>query len=524
MTYELPPIGHALSGGVAAALSNVVIYPLDLATTRVQSQSTNAASATKGSSTHSHHIHHHHQRQDDDDPKSLKPIEFKRITDPSEAPRIFKQPPPSSSSSSSGHHYKNELDALRKVYATEGFRALYSGLSADTAATLLSNFVYFYIYTWLRQYKEHRRKSGQLSIVQELFLGAEAGVLSRLFTNPIHVITTRLQVAGKGGAMAGTKKSQRDAGTGTGTGTGTEASAGAPEGLRLSPSASGRNTITGSASGRASARSIIRDIYREHGPLGFWSGYAPTVILSINPSITYFLFETMKKWLVARQTQRLLKQHRLAGTEATKAALAAAATLSSLQIFFASAFSKAMASLVTYPLILSKTKLQAKKEDEDEDEDEEQGEGDKGDKEEDKEIGGGASSLASLSTSSLPAATTIAIERSASSSSVSSSVSSATLATSTVRSTSTTNTTSNTTMTTTTTTTKKKKESFDGISDVFRTVIRDQGLRGLYVGCQGQVIKGFFSFGLMYMIKDRVVAWMLALFLTMHNMRKRVGN
>ncbi|KAF9971032.1 hypothetical protein BGZ73_006086 [Actinomortierella ambigua] len=482
MTQELPPIGHALSGGVAAALSNVVIYPLDLATTRVQSQSTSASSSSSR--------RQHHGQDEEDDPKSPKPIEFKRITDPSEAPRFVRPVPPKV-------HYKNELDALKKVYATEGFRALYSGLGSDTAATLLSNFVYFYIYTWLRQYKEHRRRSGQLSVVQELFLGAEAGVLSRLITNPIHVITTRLQVAGK------------DAGRDT-AGPKAGAGAGAEAKLRLSPPTTGGSKV--------SARSIIRDIYKEHGLLGFWAGYAPTVILSINPSITYFLFETLKKWLITRQTNRLLKHHRAAGTEATKAALAAAATLSSFQIFFVSAFSKAMASLVTYPLILSKTKLQAKKEEDDEEEEEKV-------EVQREEMHGKGASLSSLSTSSLPA-TAIAIERTASSSSSSSS-SSATLATTTVTSTTTTRT---TTTTTTTTTTKKssanktRKESFDGISDVFRTVIRDQGLRGLYVGCQGQVIKGFFSFGLMYMIKDRVVAWMLTVFLAMYNVRKRVAN
>ncbi|KAG0227869.1 hypothetical protein BGW41_003651 [Actinomortierella wolfii] len=436
MTYELPPIGHALSGGVAAALSNVVIYPLDLATTRVQSQSTSksaSSSATGG----------RHSRGEDEDDKTPKPIEFKRVADASEFPRIAVVP--------KKVHYKNELDAIRKIYSTEGFRALYSGLGSDTIATLTSNFVYFYVYTWLRQYKERHRRSGQLSVVQELFLGAEAGIISRLFTNPIHVVTTRQQVAGK-------ESTTRIA---------------------------GEKNIVGLSS---SVRSIIRDIFQQHGLLGFWAGYAPTVILSINPSITYFLFETLKKTIINRQTEKLLKQHRSAGTEATKAALAAAATLSSLQVFFISAFSKAMASLITYPLILSKTKLQAKKESDDEDE------GEKG--------------VTAASTTS----------------------SSATLTTTTTTTTTTTVITSNSSETTTTTTSSKatrcstNKESFDGISDVFRTVIRDQGIRGLYVGCQGQVIKGFFSFGLMYMIKDRVVAWMLALFLTMHNMRKRVAN
>ncbi|KAG0089054.1 hypothetical protein BGZ92_005350 [Podila epicladia] len=427
MPYELPPIGHALSGGVAAALANLVIYPLDMATTRVQSQST---SSSRSSTKHILNTTH------DSEEKQLLPIEFKRPTlpdsnsssssasetvvsvDESGRKKTTKtiittttttvRSSSSSFSAKKKTHYTSVPDAIRKIYATEGFTALYSGLASDTVATLTSNFVYFYVYMALRQRKEHRRASGQLSTLQELFLGAEAGIISRFFTAPIHVVTTRQQVMGKEQAT--------------------------------SSSRSGSYGQGGEAK-KVSARAIVRDIYTQDGITGFWAGYAPTVILSINPSITYFLFETIKKLLVERQTKR-------AGPGASKSVLAQAATLTSLQIFFISACSKAIASFLTYPLILTKTKLQTKTEDEDEDQ---------GGQE---ESGAGAKD--------------------------------------------------------------KKKTHFNGILDVVRTVVRDKGIAGLYTGCQGQVVKGFFSFGLMF--KDRVVAWMLALFLTMHNMRHRVAD
>ncbi|KAF9138532.1 hypothetical protein BG015_002349, partial [Linnemannia schmuckeri] len=322
----------------------------------------------------------------------------------------------SSSSSSSSLkervHYTSVPDAIRKIYASEGFTALYSGLGSDTIATLTSNFVYFYVYMALRQRKEHRRSSGQLSTFQELFLGAEAGIISRFFTAPIHVVTTRQQVMGKD--LLQQQQSGKTAGIATGE---------VP---------------------KVSARSIIREIYAQDGITGFWAGYAPTVILSINPSITYFLFETIKKTILARQ----LKAAHAGSASPTKSVLAAAASLTSLQIFFISACSKAIASFLTYPLILTKTKLQTKVQDDD---------------------------------SSPPTTLNHDIEKN-----------------------------------------EQQPKSFNGISDVFKTVIKDKGIAGLYTGCQGQVVKGFFSFGLMYMIKDRVVAWMLALFLAVHNMRNRV--
>jgi hypothetical protein len=445
MAYELPPIGHALSGGVAAALANVVIYPLDMATTRVQSQSTKDTSATSSFATSSLAPGHHSSSEQ----QELQPIEFKRpvlpgstssssssettsavsldeqgrkkttrtiITTTTTTTRVLSSTSSSSSSLQKRVHYTSVPDAIRKIYASEGFTALYSGLGSDTIATLTSNFVYFYVYMALRQRKEHRRSSGQLSTFQELFLGAEAGIISRFFTAPIHVVTTRQQVMGK-------DLLQQQGGKTGATGSGSKGEGAAP---------------------KVSARSIIREIYAQDGITGFWAGYAPTVILSINPSITYFLFETIKKTILARQ----LKAAHAGSASPSKSVLAAAASLTSLQIFFISACSKAIASFLTYPLILTKTKLQTKVRDND-----------------------SSSSSTDLEQGNVE---------------------------------------------------KQEPKSFNGISDVFKTVIKDKGIAGLYTGCQGQVVKGFFSFGLMYMIKDRVVAWMLTLFLAIHNMRNRV--
>jgi len=338
-------------------------------------------------------------------------------------------------------HYTSVPDAIRQIYRTEGFRALYSGLGSDTIATLISNFVYFYVYMALRQRKEHRRSSGQLSTFQELFLGAEAGIISRFFTAPIHVVTTRQQVMGKDLLL-------QQQGTLGGRATGTGKTAGAAAGA----------TTAAAALPKVSARSIVREIYAQDGVTGFWAGYAPTVILSINPSITYFLFETIKKTILARQTKAALAAH---NNSPSKSVLAAAASLNSLQIFFISACSKAIASFLTYPLILTKTKLQTKVQDDD------------------------TSTVNTTTTAAAAAAAAGDIETG--------------LATH-----------------------QQQPKSFNGISDVFKTVIKDKGIAGLYTGCQGQVVKGFFSFGLMYMIKDRVVAWMLTLFLAIHNMRNRV--
>ena len=91
---------------------------------------------------------------------------------------------------------------IKAIYEKEGgIKGLYAGLSADTLATILSSFIYFYCYTALRNVQEKLntnmgKSSAQLNVAQELFLGAEAALISRFFTTPVSNVTTRLQTAG----------------------------------------------------------------------------------------------------------------------------------------------------------------------------------------------------------------------------------------------------------------------------------------------------------------------------------------
>ncbi|KAI8371132.1 mitochondrial carrier domain-containing protein [Blakeslea trispora] len=186
--YKLPPLGHAISGAVGSTIANLFIYPLDISTTRLQ----------------------------------LK-----------------------------GETEKDEgiLETIKAIYKNEGgIKGLYAGLESDTLATVLSSFIYFYCYTALRNVQEKfnanvGKSSAQLNVAQELFLGAEAALVSRFFTTPVSNVTTRLQTAGH--------KSK-------------------------------------------GFKEIALDILKEKGITGFWTGYRASIILVSNPSITYFVFEKIK--------------------------------------------------------------------------------------------------------------------------------------------------------------------------------------------------------------------------------------
>ena len=89
---------------------------------------------------------------------------------------------------------------------------------------------------------------------------------------------------------------------------------------------------------QGSVRSIALQIRAEKGLQGFWSGYSASLILTLNPSLTFFFFEALKRSLLPR------------GKRSDPPPQAT---------FFLAAISKAMASTITYPFSLAKSRLQA---------------------------------------------------------------------------------------------------------------------------------------------------------------------
>ena len=102
--------------------------------------------------------------------------------------------------------------------------------------------------------------------------------------------------------------------------------------------------------------STLKSILAEDGPTGLWRGLKPSLVLTANPAITYGMFERLRT-LVLRD----------------------GAALGPGKAFALGAASKALATVVTYPYIMAKTRLQAKYE-------EVEGEGESGDE---KKAGGG---------------------------------------------------------------------------------------------------------------------------------------
>ncbi|MCJ1380225.1 hypothetical protein MMC17_003328 [Xylographa soralifera] len=204
------------------------------------------------------------------------------------------------SSSAAEGEYRSIIDAASKIYANEGgLVGLYTGLLQDTTKTVADSFLFFLAYSFLRQSRLRSQKNAakHLPVLDELSVGFLAGAFAKLLTTPISNIVTRMQTSSMLDA--------RDRG----------------QNLRTS----------------ATVGSIAAQIRSEKGLPGFWSGYSASLVLTLNPSLTFFLFETLKRALLPR-AQR--------------------ADPSPQATFFLAAISKAIASTITYPFSLAKTRAQ----------------------------------------------------------------------------------------------------------------------------------------------------------------------
>lgn len=117
-----------------------------------------------------------------------------------------------------------------------------------------TNFAYFYWYTIVRTlYLKSRKTDANPSTIIELSLGAVAGAIAQVFTIPVAVVTTRQQTASK---------------------------------------ADRKGLI-------ATAREVVDG---PDGVSGLWRGLKASLVLVVNPAITYGAYERLKEGLFPGKT------------------------------------------------------------------------------------------------------------------------------------------------------------------------------------------------------------------------------
>ncbi|KAF8307734.1 adenine nucleotide transporter [Clavulina sp. PMI_390] len=204
----------------------------------------------------------------------------------------------------------NVSDLLSKILKEEGVLGFYKGFGASMLNTFSMQYAYFFFYSLVRttyiKGKTARLPPGSkaptLGTAAELALGALAGGLAQIFTLPVAVIATRQQVS--------TSKP-----------------------LTAEEKAAG---VQRESNGFFE---VARQIIAESGVTGLWLGIKPGLVLTVNPAITYGMFERIKSIVLSDA--------------------AANAKLSPGISFVLGALSKSLATVVTYPYIMAKVRIQA---------------------------------------------------------------------------------------------------------------------------------------------------------------------
>ncbi|KAL5526547.1 hypothetical protein ACEPAF_8271 [Sanghuangporus sanghuang] len=279
---ELTPFGHALAGALGAVFSNAVVYPLDTVKTRIQADS---STSTKG------------KKRD-----------------------------------------ASIVSLLSRILREEGVSGFYNGFGASMLNTFSTQYAYFLFYSlvrgsYLKRLTSRLPKGSKLptiSTAMELLLGAIAGALAQIFTIPVSVIATRQQIGHIRHSDKGPAPSSPS---------------------EVSPSKPSYSAVADPGSSVSAPPDTILDnsfltvgkeIIRTEGVTGLWLGLKPSLVLTVNPAITYGVFERVKSLLLLAK-EKTGSQPRL----------------TPWQSFFVGALSKTLATVVTYPYIMAKVKIQA---------------------------------------------------------------------------------------------------------------------------------------------------------------------
>lgn len=143
-------------------------------------------------------------------------------------------------------HYNSTWDAITKIVDDEGFLGLYAGIHGSLLGVASTNFAYFYWYSVVRTlYMSSKTLQKPPGTIAELSMGAVAGAVAQLFTIPVAVVTTRQQTQ---------SKLER-------------------KGLI----ATGKDVVNS-----------------EDGWTGLWRGLKASLVLVVNPAITYGAYQRLK--------------------------------------------------------------------------------------------------------------------------------------------------------------------------------------------------------------------------------------
>ncbi|KAK6911534.1 Mitochondrial substrate/solute carrier [Dillenia turbinata] len=140
MSLDLESISEATSGAIGALLSTTILYPLDTCKTKFQAE-----------------IRAHGQQR-----------------------------------------YRNLSDVFWEAISTQQYLSLYQGLGTKNLQSVISQFVYFYGYSYFKRLYLKRSGSKSIGTKANLLLAAAAGACTAIVTQPLDTASSRMQTSAFG--------------------------------------------------------------------------------------------------------------------------------------------------------------------------------------------------------------------------------------------------------------------------------------------------------------------------------------
>ena len=282
------------------------------------------------------------------------------------------------------------MDELRAVAKEDGGLAgLYRGIEPAVIGTVTSQTVYNYVYASLRvatarmKNKGVREKNSSgaagFGALESLAIASVAGSINVVLTIPIWTVCVRMQAeraaktpspnAAERGAERGAERDDDEKNDGVFSRTlraffSKKARAAASSDGSVSSRASGSARGGGLGLGLDERGPPVRKktflettgaVWEENGLAGFWRGVVPSLIMVSNPALQYAFYESASDAFRRRRRVRTV-----AGSAPTRLA-AGPRALTALEVFVAASLAKMGATVLTYPVLLVKTRLQASK-------------------------------------------------------------------------------------------------------------------------------------------------------------------
>ncbi|KAJ7973657.1 Peroxisomal nicotinamide adenine dinucleotide carrier like [Quillaja saponaria] len=226
------------------------------------------------------------------------------------------------------------LVQILQVLRNEGWGGLYSGLKPSLFGTAASQVFKNKAEAIAAARRDRGYGDGTVGMFSWLVVAAIAGSLNVLLTNPIWVLVTRMQTHTQAERKIMEEKKEALLG-------------GASESRFMPSSLQDKLDELDTTKPRPyGTLYVAREVYNEAGITGFWKGIVPTLIMVCNPSIQFMIYESLLKHL---------REKRASNKKISK-------SVTALEVFQLGALAKLGATVVTYPLLVVKSRLQAKQE------------------------------------------------------------------------------------------------------------------------------------------------------------------